>query len=141
MTNLRMDEGIKERLERKLKEQPNRTGLFILSVANAEEKVEYELDPIEDRQAAIESLASQYRSERGPLRRALIVSSPEQWRAVGTYFVEIDERRRLASDELLVLERFHGLNDRGEYHICSPELKAAVEQEVTSAAPSSKPRV
>lgn len=122
-----MDHEIRDRVERELKAQPNRTGRFILSVANAAGKIAYELEPIADRQAAIESLARRYRLSGSPLRRALVVNSNEEARAVGTYFAEIDQSRRLANEELLVLERFMNGDDRGEYMICSPELKVAVE--------------
>ncbi|MBN3744786.1 hypothetical protein G3N96_04960 [Burkholderia sp. Se-20373] len=128
-----MDYEIKDRVERELKAQPNRAGRFILSVANAAGKIAYELEPIADRQAAIESLAQRYRLSGSPLRRALVVNSNDEARAVGTYFAEIDQARRLANDELLVLERFTNADDRGEYMICSPDLKAAVEP--ASSAP------
>ncbi|MBR8085620.1 hypothetical protein KDX23_23060 [Burkholderia vietnamiensis] len=135
-----MDHEIRDRVERELKAQPNRTGRFILSVANAAGKIAYELEPIADRQAALESLAWRYHMSTSPLRRALVVNSHDEARAVGTYFAEIDQSRRLANEELLVLERFMNAEDSGEYLICSYELKAAVES-LSPATKQARPRI
>lgn len=130
MTALRIPEALRYKLESEMKNQPNRVGIFILAVATsntADFAYELELELVTDRASAIESLARKYRLAGNPQRRGLVVKSLGETRTVGTYLVNVDNSRRLSKDELLVLEEFHGDSDAGEYQICSPELKAAIE--------------
>lgn len=141
MTILRIPDALREKLESEMKQQPNRAGTFILSVATSSTpNIAYELEPVTDRAAAIESLASRYRLADLPQRRGLEVNSPDPMRTVGTYYVRIDGPGRISNDELFVLEEFNGVDDSGEYRVCSPDLKAALEAPLP-AARSARPRI
>lgn len=120
-----------------MKSQPNRVGVFILAVATSNTAdFSYELELVTDRASAIESLARKYRLAGNPQRRGLVVKSLSETRTVGTYLVNVDDSRCLSKDELLVLEEFHGDSDAGEYQICSPELKAAIESISSTVQPN-----
>ena len=133
MTIVRIPEELKDVLERQMKAKRNRTGPFVLSVATSSvRKIAYELLPVDSRESAISALADSYHRASGPQHRALVVNSPDEARTVGSYFVEIDSGR-LQSDELLVFEEFKGIHDRGEYRICSPDLRTAIDSHATAS--------
>lgn len=134
----RIPEALRDALERKLAAQPNRGGDFILSVATASTPdFNYELVPVDSRDAALEALAAAYRLADGPQYRALVVKSMEEARTVGVYFARIDERGRVSNDEAFAIERFEGLDDAGSFEVVTPALREAIAAHET--VPASRP--
>ena len=152
MTKLRIEEGLRYRLERIMGHQPGRSGLFVLSLAtNRSDDFVYELVGVNSREEAIKSLVSTYGLADQPQCRALGVDELGYAREVGRYFIQLEKSGRLLIDETLAIEQFDGPDDVGELTVCDVDLHsalAAVRSGVsdnadgeTAAARPSRPRL
>jgi hypothetical protein len=135
----RMDEATLISVERELRNDKFREGLFIISVALANGRTVHELLGVNSREDALHALAAQYSIADLPQCRELGIDELGAARLVGRYFTRLEKGGRLKWTEHMCSEIFSDpdvpgvgelkIHDRGLW-----EKLASAKNETTDAA-------